>query len=235
MATVELKARKREATGKGVARKARGVGLVPAVLYGEGEKPQPLEVSYKDFYPVIRTAAGENVILDLVIEGGEKSACKAIIREIQYHPVRGEILHVDFQHISMTKEIAVNVPIEIVGEAVGVKTHGGILEVILREVEVECLPVNIPDVIRVDVTELDIGDSVQVRDLECENVSITTDLDSTVITIVAPTVVEEVKVAAAEEAEEAKLAEEGVEKKEEEKERDEEEGRGARAEKKAGK
>lgn len=215
MATVELKARKREAAGKGGARKARREGLVPAVLYGEGEKPQPLEVSYKDFYPVIRTAAGENVILDLVIEGGKGDACKAIIREIQYHPVRREILHIDFQHISMTKEIAVSVPIEVIGEAVGVKTRGGILEVILREVEVECLPVNIPDVIRVDVTELDIGDSVQVKDLEVENVVITSDLASTVITIVAPTVVEEVKPAAAEEAEEEKPPEEGEEKKEE--------------------
>ena len=145
MATVELKAVVRDEMGKGSARKARREGLVPAVLYGEGEKPQPLMVSYRDFYPVIRTAAGENVILDLKIEGVKDGECKAIIREIQYHPVRREILHVDFQHISMTKKITVDVPIEIVGEAVGVKTHGGILEVILREVEVECLPGDLVD------------------------------------------------------------------------------------------
>ncbi len=215
MATVELKAKARTETGKGVARQTRLEGSFPAVLYGEGEEPRPLSVDYKDFYPVIRTAAGENVILDLQIEGSKQGPCKAIIRDIQYHPVRREILHIDFQHISMTKEITIDVPVEVVGEAVGVKTGGGILEVILREVEVECLPVNIPDAIRVDVTALEVGDSIQVGDLTVENAKIVTDPESTVITIVAPTVVEEVK-PAAEEGEEEKPAEEGEEEKKEE-------------------
>jgi large subunit ribosomal protein L25 len=204
MATVELKATARTGTGKGKARQTRREGSFPAVLYGEGEEPQPISVDNKDFYPVIRTAAGENVILDLKIEGSKSESCKAIIRDIQYHPVRRDILHVDFQHISMTKMITVDVPIEIEGEAVGVKTDGGILEVILREVEVECLPVNIPDVIKVDVSDLEIGNSIQVSDLHVEDARIVTDPESTVITIGAPTVVEEVKpeVAEGEEAEE---------------------------------
>jgi large subunit ribosomal protein L25 len=202
MATVELTVKARTETGKGNARKARSEGLVPAVLYGEGESPRPLVVSYKDFYPVIHTTAGGNVIIDLKIEGDQSSACKAIIREIQYHPVSRDILNVDFQHISMTKEITVDVPVEISGEAVGVKTHGGILDLILREVEVECLPANIPDEIVVDVTNLDVGDSVQVRDLEVTNATIVSDPESTVITIVAPTVVEEKKVEVAAEGEE---------------------------------
>ena len=216
MATVELKAKTREDTGKGSARKARAAGLVPAVLYGEGEAPQPLTIGYKDFYPVIHTTARENVILDLKIEGGQQGEVKAIIREIQYHPVRREILHVDFQHISMTKEIEINVPIEVIGESVGVKTSGGILELIMREVQVECLPANIPDRIEINVTELDVGDSLQVKDLHVENARITSDMDSTVVTIVAPSVIEEPKVAVAAEGEEEKPAEEGEEKKEEE-------------------
>jgi large subunit ribosomal protein L25 len=202
MAMVELKARLRQGTGKGTARKARREGLVPAILYGEGEEPRRLAVTYKDFYPVIHTKARENVVLDLKIEGAEERECKAIIREIQYHPVREEILHVDFQHISMSKKITVEVPVEIVGEAVGVKTHGGILEVILRDIEVECLPADIPDAIRVDVSALDVGDSIQVSDLQIENARIVSDPESTVITIVAPTVIEEVKVEVAAEGEE---------------------------------
>jgi large subunit ribosomal protein L25 len=222
MATVELKVKTREDTGKGSARKARAAGFVPAVLYGEGEEPQPLSIGYKDFYPVIHTTARENVILDLKIEGAKQEECKAIIREIQYHPVRREILHVDFQHISMTKEIVVNVPIEIVGESVGVKTSGGILELILREVEVECFPANIPDRIEINVADLDVGDSLQVKDLHVENARITSDMDSTVVTIVAPSVIEEAKVAVAGEGEEEKPAEGAEEKKEEEPEGKEE-------------
>ncbi len=191
MATVELKAKLREGVGKGKARKLRAAGFIPGVVYGEGEESRAIAVSYKDFHPVLHTVARENVILDLKIEGAEDKEIKAIIREIQYHPVRRDILHVDFQHISMTKEITVNVPVEVVGEPVGVKTKGGILETILREVEVECLPANIPDRIVIDVSELDVGDSLQVSDLHVENARIISDPESTVVTVVAPTVVEE--------------------------------------------
>jgi large subunit ribosomal protein L25 len=233
MATVELKATARTETGKGIARQTRREGSFPAVLYGEGEEPQPLSVDNKDFYPVIRTAAGENVILDLRIEGVKKDLCKAIIRDIQYHPVSRDILHVDFQHISMTKMITVEVPIEIVGEAVGVKTGGGILEVILREVEVECLPVNIPDVIKVDVTELEIGHSIQVRDLAVADAAIVADPEATVITIGAPTVVEEVKPEVAEGEEAAEEGAEGAEAAEGEESRKEAPGKSEDTEKKA--
>jgi large subunit ribosomal protein L25 len=215
MSTVELNAMPRTGTGTGSARKTRMEGLIPAVLYGEGEEPKSLTVNYKEFYSVIHTTAGENVILDLTVEGSG-GACKAIVREIQYHPVRRDILHVDFQHISMTKEITVDVHIEVEGIPEGVTTKGGILELILREVEVECLPANIPDKIVVDVTELDVGDSLQVKDLQISEGRIVTDPDSTVVTIVAPTVVEEKKVEVEEaEGEEEKPAEEGEVKKDE--------------------
>lgn len=214
MGTVALKVKLRDMVGKGNARKARREGFVPAVLYGEGEEVRSVAVDYKDFHPVLQTAAGGNVILDLEIEGSAGSS-KAIIKDIQYHPVRRDILHVDFQHISMTKEIVIRVPVEVTGEAFGVKTRGGILEVIHREVEVECLPTNIPDSITLDVTGLDVGDSLQVKDLRVENATIVSDPDETVVTIVAPTVIEEVKPAAEEVeegAEEEKPAEEGGEK-----------------------
>ncbi|MFZ1947779.1 MAG: 50S ribosomal protein L25 [bacterium] len=200
MATIALKAKAREGVGKETAKKARQVGLIPGVLYGEGEEPLPLTVNSKEFYPVIHTKARENVILDLTIEGAGRGECKAIIRELQYHPVRRDIIHVDFQHISMTKEIVVKVPIMVLGEAVGVKSHGGILEYLLREVEVQCLPASIPDRVTVDVSELDIGDSLQVKHLTVEGVKLLTDPDASVVTVVAPTVVEEVKVEAPAEA-----------------------------------
>jgi len=235
MATVELKAKARTETGKGVARQTRREGSFPAVLYGEGEEPQPLSVDNKDFYPVIRTAAGENVILNLKIEGAKKDSGKTIIRDIQYHPVSRDILHVDFQHISMTKMITVNVPIETVGESVGVKVDGGILDFVLREVEVECLPVNIPDAIKVDVAALEIGNSIQVSDLSVEDARIVADPEATVITIGAPTVVEEVtpEVAEGEEAVEGAEVAEGDEAAEVAEGKKEEPGKAGDAQKKA--
>jgi len=214
MATVELKVEARDKTGTGGAKRIRRDGFFPAVLYGEGEEVRILSVDAKQFYSVIHTTARENVVLNLKIEGNDSGECIAIIKEIQYHPVRRDILHVDFQHISMTKEIVVWVPVEIKGEAVGVKTRGGILEVIHREIEVECLPANIPDAIALDVTELDVGDSLQVKDLRVEKAKILSEPDETVVTIVAPSVIEEPKPAEAveaEEGEEEKPAEEGVE------------------------
>lgn len=188
MASVTLKARLREKAGKGEARRLRSANMVPGVVYGHGEESQPIVIDFRDLYPVLHTAARENVIIDLEIEGAGNQTSKAIIREIQYHPVTRRILHIDFQHISMTEEITVRVPIEVVGEPIGVKTKGGILERILREVEVECLPANIPEKILVDVSGLDVGHSLQVKNLRVENARIVTDPESTVVTVVAPAV-----------------------------------------------
>ena len=200
MATVSLKAVKREGVGKESAKKARFAGLIPAVLYGEGDEPVALVVNSREFYPVIHTKAGGNVIIDLAIEGRADNACKAIVREIQYHPVRRDIIHIDFQRISMTKEIIVRVPIAVLGEAVGVKSHGGILEHLLRDVEVQSLPANIPEQVTIDVSDLDIGHSLQVKHLTAEGVKILNDPEASIVTIVAPTIVEEVKVEAPAEA-----------------------------------
>lgn len=206
MATAKLTAVLRESRGKGAARRVRQTGNVPGVLYGEGHEPVALEVGQKEFYHVTHTRAGTNVILDLKVEGGRRAGCKAIIREIQYHPVRRDVLHIDFQEISMKKKVHVSIPIQVVGEPVGVKTKGGVMELLHREVEVRCLPADIPESLTIDVSELDVGDSMQVRDLTFEKGDIIDEPETTVVTIVAPTVVEEKPVAV--EAEEVPEGEE---------------------------
>ncbi len=213
MASVTLKARLREKRGKGEARRLRSANMIPGVVYGHGREPKAIVIDFRDLYPVLHTAARENVIVDLEIDGSTDQTSKAIIREIQYHPVTRKILHIDFQHISMTEEITVRVPIEVVGEPIGVKTKGGILERILREVEVECLPANIPEKIVVDVSGLDVGHSLQVKNLKVENARILSDPESTVVTVVAPAVevkppAEAVAAQAAPAAEEPKKEEE---------------------------
>ena len=224
MATVELKAKVRGKVGKESSKRERSGGFVPAVIYGEGASPLALAVNTKELNSVLHTRARGNVIIDLAIEGSG-SECKAIIRDIQRHPVHRDIIHVDFQRISMTKEIVVKVPIVVMGESVGVKSHGGILEHLLREIEVQCLPTSIPEQVTVDVSNLDIGDSLQVKHLTIEGVKLVTDPDASVVTVVAPTVIEEVKPEVPAEGAEAVPAEgaaaeegkeEGAEKKEEE-------------------
>jgi len=193
MAIVALTSARRSGTGKGDSRKLRATGRIPAVFYGRGETAIPLIVDMKDLKGALEGAAGGNVIVDLKLEGEAAADRKAIIREIQRDPVAGRIIHVDFQHISLTEKITVEVPVVLVGTPTGVKDGGGILETLLREVEVECLPTDIPEHIDVDVSALAIGDSIHVGELKAERVTITTDPDRTVATVVPPTVLEEVK------------------------------------------
>jgi len=193
MAIVILKGERRDGIGKSVARKLRGAGRVPAVYYGRGEQPLPLSVQARELEGILHAAAGSNVIVDLKVEGDAESERKAILREIQRHPVRGSILHVDLQHISLTEKITVEVEVTLVGTPVGVKDGGGILEHLLREVELECLPTDIPSHVVVDVSHLNIGDSVHVSDIKVENAEVLTEADRTVATVVPPTVLEEPK------------------------------------------
>jgi large subunit ribosomal protein L25 len=193
MAIVALSSARRTGTGKGDARKLRASGGVPAVFYGRGEAAIPLAVDMKALQGALEGATGGNVIIDLKVEGEAAADRKAIIREIQRHPVAGSILHVDLQHISLTERITVEVPVVLVGVPTGVKDGGGILETLLREVEVECLPTDIPAHIDVDVSALGIGDSIHVSDLKAGRVTIKTEADRTVATVVPPTVLEEAK------------------------------------------
>lgn len=193
MAIVPLASARRSDTGKGVVRKLRAAGRIPGVFYGRGEAAIPLTVGTKDLEGILTGVDGGNVIVDLKVEGAEEADRKAIIREVQRDPVGGRILHIDLQHISLTEMITVEVPVVLVGIPTGVKEGGGILEHLLREVEVECLPTDIPPHIDVDVTGLAIGQSVHVRDLHADRVTIQTEADRTVATVVPPTVLEEVK------------------------------------------
>jgi len=193
MAMQGLKGERRTGVGKGVARKLRQTGSIPAVYYGRGEEPIALTVVLKDLQEVIERAEGSNVIVDLKVDGDGAGDKKALIREIQRDPVGGHILHLDLQHISLTERIVVEVPVVLVGTAIGVKDGGGILEHLLREVEVECLPTDIPSKLEVDVSALNIGDSLHVSDLKADRVEILTEADRAIATVVPPTVLEEAK------------------------------------------
>jgi len=192
MAIVALQGKIRTGAGKGVARQTRMRGNIPGVIYGEGETSIPLEANRDDFQALIHTVSGENVIVDLKLEG-DASDRKAIIREIQRDPLKGSILHFFLNDISPTEKVTVDVPIVVVGVPIGVKDSGGILEHILREVKVECLPTEIPAHLDVDVSALGIGQSVHVSEIVAGRVKILTEADRTVATVVPPTVLEEAK------------------------------------------
>jgi large subunit ribosomal protein L25 len=193
MAIVVLKSARRDDVGKGVARRLRMAGSVPAVYYGRGETPLSLAVQTKELESILHGASGSNVIVDLKVDGEAAADRKALLREVQRHPVKGSILHVDLQHISLSEKITVEVPVVLVGTPIGVKDGGGILEHLLREVEVECLPTDIPASISVDVSHLNIGDSVHVGDLKAEKAVVRTEAERAVATVVPPTILEEVK------------------------------------------
>jgi large subunit ribosomal protein L25 len=188
MAVITLSGSRRDALGKGGARKARASGNIPGILYGHGDKPVPLSIPTRAFQVALQSHAGGNAIVNLSLGSDEFTA---LIRDVQYDPINHHVLHLDFQHISLTETIEVSVAVRLVGLPVGVKDGGGILEPITRELEVRCLPTAIPASIDVDVTQLAIGDSIHVRDVSVPNVTVLTDGDSTIATVVPPTVMEE--------------------------------------------
>ena len=193
MKAVPVKARKREATGKGVARKLRAAGAIPGILYGAHTDPTPLELNRQEMSVIMRKSTSEHILVDLTVaDNGGGEPTMALIREIQHEPISGEILHVDFLHISPTQKIHITVPVNVVGVADGVKNFGGILQLIARELEIESLPANIPEAITVDVTQLGIGDAIHVRDLEAEQYAFVTPPNRTVVSVVPPTVIKEV-------------------------------------------
>jgi large subunit ribosomal protein L25 len=188
MAAITLTGSRRQQLGKGGARKARAAGQIPGVLYGHGETPVSVAIGSVEFDQAMRGRPGANPLINLRLEGSEVSA---LIRAVQYDPMTHGILHIDFQHISLTESVEVQVAIHLTGLAIGVKDAGGILEHIARSIEVRCLPTAIPSSVDVDVSALNIGDSIHVRDLSVPNVTILTDRDATIAAVVAPTVMEE--------------------------------------------
>jgi large subunit ribosomal protein L25 len=194
----ELTIRKREGVGKGFAKRLRRAGQIPAILYG-GAEPVNVAVAPRDIYRLVHGREGSTRLLRVSFENSDESRM-AIIRDLQYDPVSEDLIHVDLQEVAMDRAIQVTVAVHHVGEAVGVKETFGILEMILREVQVSCLPGNIPDVLEADVTGLHIGDVLTVKDLHApDGVRILNDPSQAVATV-APPAAEEVAapVAAAE-------------------------------------
>ena len=165
MKTVPLKAGLREQKGKQAAKKIRAGKQIPAVVYGSGIKATSIEVSADDFSKAIHTRAGENVVIQLAVKGAKSFEKTVVIKEIQLNPVTDAVQHVDFNAISLTEKIKVKVPLHVKGEAPGVK-EGGVLDVVHHEIEVECLPTDIPEGLHADISALKIGDSIHVREIK---------------------------------------------------------------------
>ncbi|MDR7521641.1 MAG: 50S ribosomal protein L25 [Armatimonadota bacterium] len=208
MERVTLKARPREALGKGAARSLRRQGLVPAVVYGRGRDPQAVAVDAKALSEALHTHAGMNVLIDLEVPDGDGAEpTTVVVKETQRDIFRHHLIHVDFHAISLTETIEMHVPVVLKGTARGV-AEGGVLEHHLREVLVKCLPTQIPDQLELDVTELLVGRSLHASDLVVpEGVTLLTPPDEVIVTVVAPRVHEEAAPAAAAPAEAAAAVE----------------------------
>jgi len=227
MEQITLTGTRREHLGTPAARRLRRTGEVPAVVYGHGKAPVSLSVRLRDLQQAFHTKAGTNVIINLHIGGspppagpgkgrraGTARAPKVsppsgrgteartvIVKEIQHDPVRGDVLHIDFHQISLKDRITVNIPVHTQGEAIGVKQDGGVLEHFLRELEIECLPTDIPEHITVDIAALKIGETVHVSDVATPpNAKIVNDPSMAILSVLPPRVEKAPEVLAAEAA-----------------------------------
>ncbi len=185
-----MKAQARQETGKGISRRLRRAGRVPAVVYGGKGKSLAVDVDLRELEAVLRQS-GENVVIALEVEGAKtKSPQTVMLRDVKHGAVHGRLEHADFLRISLDEKIRLRVPVKTTGECEGVKM-GGILEHQLWELEVECLPTQIPEAITVDVTSMEIGDAGHVRDLAApEGVEIQEEADRSVVSVIAPKVAE---------------------------------------------
>jgi large subunit ribosomal protein L25 len=207
METVEITVQRRAGTGKGAARKLRGGGRVPAVVYGPKRGTTHVSVDGEQFERRLAHLEGSHLIRLVHADGADAELHErmVLVREMQRHPVTGRILHADFYEVDLTERLVVSVPLHFTGKAAGV-VAGGILQPILREVEVECLPTEIPEFVDVDVTSLGIHDAIHVSDLKLpEGVQAVVEATQTLVTVLPPTV--EAKPAEAEAAPEAAPAE----------------------------
>ena len=190
MSTLKITAEARENAGKGVARKLRQAGRIPAVLYGQGHDGVSLSLDSYELNQLLSTAGARTSVLELEVKGGGRSGRQnVLIKEVQKHPFKEHILHMDLLEVAMDELISVMVPLEIIGTPRGVTLEGGILEMKRRELEIECLPNVIPDKLAIDVSELEIGDVIHVEDIDVpEGVTIPHDTNFTLLTVVAPAV-----------------------------------------------
>jgi large subunit ribosomal protein L25 len=205
-----LKAQTRNSTGKGTARSLRRDGRIPAVLYGSDIESVSLSVSIHDIERLLTKINYAQALLNLTVEGGEPLVKTVMIKEIQTEPLTQNFRHLDLYEVNMKRKLTVTIPVVTTGIAKGVEA-GGVLQLIRRELDVNCLPTAIPEQITIDVTDLEMGDSIHVDELKLEgDVEIPFDANFTILTVVAPKLVEEEEVEG-EEGEEAAEGEEGEE------------------------
>lgn len=187
-----IKASPRDGIGKGYARRLRAQGMIPASVYGGGQDAVAVAVNAKEIAGILRSDTGRNTIFKLDFDGAEPAT--VILKDLQIDPVKGRLMHADLLRLEMNTATRVNVSVEIIGEPVGVKMEGGILDLQTREVEIECLPGDIPEQIGVDVSHMHIGDHVTVADLiyDREKVKVLDDEQQIIAGVLAPRLVEEV-------------------------------------------
>lgn len=221
--TFVIKAEKRTQLGKNASGRLRRQGFVPAILYGESVANVPLILKKKDIIEILKSETGENTIFKVAFDSEERDV---MIKEVQINPITDELTHVDLIQISMDKPVRVSVPVELVGEPIGVKAEGGIVDFLLRELDIECLPREIPEAIKVDISNLHLHQSFKVQNLELPaGIKVLHDPHAAIVVI--SSVAEEAEVATTEEAVEAvEMKEPEVIKKERKKEEKEEESKG---------
>jgi large subunit ribosomal protein L25 len=188
MEEIILEAQVRSEIGKSKVKALKSGGFIPAVVYSEGKEAIPIKLSRHDFLTLVHHHHIENAIISLKIKDDKKKASRScMIKEMQQDPVKSEIVHIDLNEISLTKAIKINVPVVTSGESVGVKQDGGALEHILWEIEIECLPTDIPKNFEVDISALKIGDSIHVKDIKFPaNIKVISEPESVVLSIASP-------------------------------------------------
>jgi large subunit ribosomal protein L25 len=190
---VQLKAKSRAEIGKGAVKRMRDQGTVPGVVYGAHMKPINITVAVEELEKALHSATSENVLVDLQLEeGGKTNNRLALIQEVQHHPYKDAILHIDFHEVLATEKLRASVPVRPIGEPAGVKNGGGVLEFVMRDLHVECLPQDLPALLEVNVEKLEIGQSIHVGDITPPNgVALLDDKSQTVFLVAAPITEEE--------------------------------------------
>lgn len=196
---VKLSVQTRPHVGRSAVNQLKKQGIVPAVIYGGKTAPEPLQVAAKDIKNLLSHTVGENILVELEIDhAGKKGTRMALIQEVQHAPLSGNIMHVDFHAVNMNETLKASIPIEAINEPTGVKNFGGILEQSLRELEVECLPKDLPEIFTIDVSGLNLGDSIHVKHIQLPSgVTALDDAELTVFLCAAPKVEAEPVVAEA--------------------------------------
>jgi len=184
MPEIVVAAQSRSEIGKNANRRLRSSGMIPGILYGEKKKAVQIAVSPKELAAILKSASGENTLFDIDLGGDRR---KVIVKEFQVEPIKGRLLHADFYEVALDKELDIKVHIELVGTAIGVKRDGGVLDFVTRELEIACLPTDIPEKIVVDVSELEMNKHLRVSDLKLsDKLRLITDPGLVVVHVVAP-------------------------------------------------